>query len=239
MHDGFLLKVQNLHKSYRTKAESLYVLRGLDLEIRSGEIVSIVGPSGSGKSTLLHILGALDRPDTGDVVLRESLSGEEVKLFERSDSQLARLRNREIGFVFQFHHLLPEFTALENVIMPELIGGMKMEKVTEKGKILLGKVGLLNRQNHKPSELSGGEKQRVAVARALIHTPKIVLADEPTGNLDSASGTALYELLVKLSREQNLAFLIVTHNETLARRGDRILQLLDGKISETSTALTS
>jgi lipoprotein-releasing system ATP-binding protein len=234
MEDGFLLKVHNLHKSFRTKAESLYVLRGLDLEIRSGEIVSIVGPSGSGKSTLLHILGALDRPDTGDVILKESLTGEEVKLFERSDSQLARLRNREIGFVFQFHHLLPEFTALENVIMPELIGGMKMEKVTEKGKILLGEVGLMNRQNHRPSELSGGEKQRVAVARALIHTPKIVLADEPTGNLDSASGTKLYELLVKLSRERKLAFLIVTHNETLARRGDRILQLEDGKILETS-----
>ena len=236
MKDGYLLEVRNLHKSYRTKAESLHVLKGVELTIRAGEIVSIVGPSGSGKSTLLHILGTLDRPDEGEVILKDFRKGKEIPLFEQTDTELAHLRNREIGFVFQFHHLLPEFTALENVMMPELIGRMKRSEVEVRGRSLLGEVGLINRENHRPSELSGGEKQRVAVARALIHSPRIVLADEPTGNLDSASGTALYELLLTLSRERNLTFLIVTHNEALARRGDRILQLVDGKILSDSSS---
>ncbi|MCH7761173.1 ABC transporter ATP-binding protein [candidate division TA06 bacterium] len=224
MEDSFLLEAHHLHKYYRTRVESLHVLKGLDLKIRTGEMIFIVGPSGSGKSTLLHILGSLDRPDEGEVILEDEI------LFEKSESELARLRNQEIGFIFQFHHLLPDFTALENVMMPQLIGRMKRKEVQKRAKDLLQEVGLLNRETHRPSELSGGEKQRVAVARALIHSPKIVLADEPTGNLDSASSTALYNLLLSLSRERNLTFLIVTHNEALAQKGDRILQLVDGII---------
>ncbi|MCD6166634.1 ABC transporter ATP-binding protein [bacterium] len=219
-----LLQAVNIHKSYFLGRNELRVLKGIDLEIYQGEILAIVGPSGVGKSTLLHILGALDRPTEGEVYIDSTM------IFSMNDDQLAAFRNRTVGFVFQFHHLLPEFTALENVAMPGLIAGKPKNMCFQKASRLLESVGLKERSEHRPSELSGGEQQRVAVARALMNDPKIILADEPSGNLDLKSSKALHDLLWRLSREQNQTIVIVTHNQQLAQKGDRIVELYDGKI---------
>jgi lipoprotein-releasing system ATP-binding protein len=202
----------------------LQVLRGVGLTIKQGEIVSIVGPSGSGKSTLLHILGTLDKPDSG------SISLDNKNLGDMNARAMAAFRNRNIGFVFQFHHLLPEFTALENVCVPGWIAGRGKKEVAEKAAGLLALLGLADRVENKPQQLSGGEQQRVAVARALINEPKIIFADEPTGNLDSANARELHDLFFSLRKEFKQTFLIVTHNEELAQMSDRILHMKDGKI---------
>lgn len=215
-----MLTAENIHKSY----DSLEVLKGIDLHVQKGEIVSIVGVSGAGKSTLLHILGTLDNPDTGKILL----SGKEITAL--SNKRIAGFRNRHIGFVFQFHNLLPEFTALENVCIPGFIAGIKQEEVYRKGEELLEKLGLGPRKDHKPSELSGGEQTRTAVARALINNPDIIFADEPSGNLDSKNAKELYDLFLKLREEFGQTFVIVTHNPELAKLADRILEIKDGVI---------
>jgi lipoprotein-releasing system ATP-binding protein len=211
---------KNIYKRYG-KVE---VLRGVDVEINKGEVVSIVGPSGSGKSTLLHILGTLDKADVGEVsmnnIIINSLSGK----------KLAAFRNKYIGFVFQFHHLLPEFTAWENVCIPGWLAGRKRGEVKEEAEELLKMLGLSQRMENKPNQMSGGEQQRVAVARALINNPDIVMADEPTGNLDSANAKELHQLFFDLRNKFNQTFLIVTHNEELAKLSDRVLYMKDGKI---------
>lgn len=220
MADGILIQGKGICKSY----DMLNVLQHVDVCIRSGEIVSITGPSGAGKSTLLHILGTLDRPDSGEL----EIEGQRITAF--SDARLAKIRNQRIGFVFQFHHLLPEFTALENVCMPAFIGGLNKQKAEQKAKELLHTLGLSNRCNHKPAELSGGEQQRVAVARALINDPAIVLADEPSGNLDTQNAHTLHELFFSLRSQFQQTFVIVTHNQELAQMSDRCIALRDGKI---------
>ncbi len=204
----------------------LQVLKGVDLSIANGEIVSIVGPSGSGKSTLLHILGTLDKPDKGEL----SIDGHKINFV--LDKQVAAFRNSHIGFVFQFHHLLPEFTAVENVSIPGWIAGRRKKDVADKAVTLLQSLGLGHRLDHKPGALSGGEQQRVAVARALINDPKIIFADEPTGNLDTANAKELHQLFFNLRKQFRQTFLIVTHNEELATMSDRILHMRDGKIVE-------
>lgn len=215
-----MLTATNIQKYYG----QLWVLKGVDLTIRQGEIVSIVGPSGSGKSTLLHILGTLDNPSSGDVYVNEQ------RIDFKNDVQVAFFRNRHIGFVFQFHHLLPEFTALENVCIPGWMAGRRKKEVAERAVSLLRTLGLGNRVDNKPNQLSGGEQQRVAVARALINKPDIVFADEPTGNLDSANARELHQLFFDLRKQFNQTFLIVTHNEELAQMSDRVLHMKDGKI---------
>ena len=222
--NGQLLRAERLHKSYFMAGQELPVLKGIDLDIRRGTMTVVVGPSGVGKSTLLHILGALDRPTSGQVYLNDTV------VFEMDDNQLARFRNQTVGFVFQFHHLLPEFTALENVAMPRLILGRPLEEALEKAKGLLEEMGLGHRLEHKPNELSGGEQQRVAVARALVNDPEIILADEPSGNLDVKSSEALHELLWALAHEKGQTLVIATHNPELAKRADRVVELYDGKI---------
>jgi len=192
------------------------------LEVFSGEMVGVVGASGVGKSTLLHILGTLDRPDKGKVNLNST------DIFSLDDRQLASFRNKTIGFVFQFHHLLPEFTALENVMMPQLIAGEKEEKIKDKARNILNELGLLPRADHRPGELSGGEQQRVAVARALINDPLVVIADEPSGNLDKKNKEELHELLSDLNKNKNQTFIIATHNEELAKKANRVYRLKDG-----------
>ncbi|MCA0396817.1 MAG: ABC transporter ATP-binding protein [Bacteroidetes bacterium] len=204
---------------------SVEVLKGVDISVNRGEIVSIVGSSGAGKSTLLHILGTLDKPDAGYIRLNET------DLTTKNDKQLAAFRNRYIGFVFQFHHLLPEFTALENVCIPGWIADRPKEEVEKKAAELLAHLGLSNRADNKPAALSGGEQQRVAVARALINDPQIVFADEPSGNLDSANAQELHALFFQLRKDFNQTFLIVTHNEDLARMSDRLVHMKDGLIS--------
>jgi lipoprotein-releasing system ATP-binding protein len=211
---------KNIHKNYG----SLQVLKGVDLEIPKGELTSIVGPSGSGKSTLLHILGSLDRPSEGEVII----NGQSISGF--SERRMAAFRNRHIGFVFQFHHLLPEFTALENVCIPGWIAGAGKKDVRDRARELLQKLGLADRTENKPGALSGGEQQRVAVARALINNPDIVFADEPTGNLDTANAKELYQLFFSLRDQLGQTFLIVTHNEELANISDRVLHMKDGKM---------
>ena len=211
---------KNIHKRYGT----VEVLRGVDIDIKRGEIVSIVGSSGAGKSTLLHILGTLDKADKGAVRLNEA----EVNSLQ--GKRLADFRNRNIGFVFQFHHLLPEFTALENVCIPGWLAGRKRKEVEDKAKELLTLLGLGERLENKPNQMSGGEQQRVAVARALINDPSIVFADEPTGNLDSANAKELHQLFFDLRSKYNQTFLIITHNEELAQLSDRVLHMKDGKI---------
>jgi lipoprotein-releasing system ATP-binding protein len=223
-----ILEATNIWKEYRSgQSDALHVLKGLDLEIRNGELVAIVGPSGSGKSTLLHILGGLDKPTEGRIVV------EGDDLLKMSEERLSRFRNESLGFVFQFHHLLPEFSALENVCMPALIQGRKLKEVSERGSGLLREVGLEARIQHKPSELSGGEQQRVAVARALMNNPKIILADEPSGNLDEENGHILHKLLVQLCVDKDLTFVIATHNPDLTKRAHRVLKLSDGKLTPT------
>lgn len=215
-----MLKGVQLYKKY----DQVEVLKGVDISVQKGEVVAIVGPSGSGKSTLLHILGTLDKADAGDVFLNETLLG------KLSDKKLAAFRNKHIGFVFQFHHLLPEFSAIENVCIPGWLAGRKKAEVKQEAERLLKLLGLENRLENKPSELSGGEQQRVAVARALINNPDIILADEPTGNLDSANAKELHQLFFELRNKFGQSFLIVTHNEELAKLSDRILEMRDGKI---------
>ncbi|MGB4843009.1 MAG: ABC transporter ATP-binding protein [Ferruginibacter sp.] len=215
-----MLSAKNIKKQYG----QLTVLKGVDLSVAKGEIVSIVGSSGAGKSTLLHIMGSLDKADSGEIILNgqhlESLNGKKLSAF----------RNKNIGFVFQFHHLLPEFTALENVCIPGWIAGEKKKEVVIKATELLKTLGLANRLENKPQQLSGGEQQRVAVARALINSPSIVMADEPTGNLDSANARELHQLFIDLRNKFDQTFLIVTHNEELAKMSDRVLMMKDGKM---------
>lgn len=224
--DGVILSAKNLYKEYRIGNRSVEVLKGIDLEVQRGQIVAIVGPSGVGKSTLLHILGTLDHPTSGSVEI------DHTKVFEFDDKKLAGFRNRTVGFVFQFHHLLAEFTAHENVMMPSLISGNIKGKIQQRAADLLFEVGLEHRMNHRPNELSGGELQRVAVARALMNAPKLVLADEPSGNLDQAASKDLHELLWKLSQKHNMTFIIVTHNLELAARADKVVEIFDGRINK-------
>lgn len=215
-----ILQAKNIHKSYG----AIKVLKGIELEVATGEVISIVGASGAGKSTLLHILGSLDRPDSGSLRINDQ------EVFRLGRKQLAGFRNSAIGFVFQFHNLLPEFTSLENVSIPGFIGKRKQSEVEEKAKELLALLGLEDRINHKPSQLSGGEQQRVAVARALVNSPSIVFADEPSGNLDSHNAEDLHKLFFDLREKMNLSFVIVTHNPDLAKMADRKLTIEDGKI---------
>jgi len=205
-------------------SNSLVVLQSVSLEVASGEMIAIVGASGAGKSTLLHLLGGLDRPDSGSIYV------EEFDICKVPDVDLFRFRNQKIGFVFQFHHLLPEFTALENTMMPMLIGGKSRRDSFDRAISLLERVGLADRLAHRPGELSGGEQQRIALARALANRPSLLLADEPTGNLDSKTGGAVFELLKQLHTHENLTSVIVTHNEALAAACDRILHLEDGRL---------
>jgi lipoprotein-releasing system ATP-binding protein len=211
---------KNIYKRYGP----VEVLKGVDLEVKKGEIVSIVGPSGSGKSTLLHILGTLDKADMGTVSMND------ISVTSLIGNKLAAFRNRHIGFVFQFHHLLPEFSALENVCIPGWLAGRKKAEVKAEAERLLTMLGLSHRLENKPNQLSGGEQQRVAVARALINKPDIVMADEPTGNLDTSNAKELHELFFDLRKKFNQTFLIVTHNEELAILSDRVLHMKDGKI---------
>ncbi len=215
-----MLSARNISRSY----EHLQVLKGVSLDISRGEIVSIIGSSGAGKSTLLHIIGTLDRPDEGTI----TLNGQRVD--NLAGKKLAAFRNRHMGFVFQFHHLLPEFTALENVCIPGWLAGRKKKDTEQRARELLETLGLKDRVDNKPAAMSGGEQQRVAIARALINNPDIVFADEPTGNLDSANAYELHRLFVTLRDELQQTFLIVTHNEELAKMSDRVLHMKDGKI---------
>ncbi|MFC1569828.1 ABC transporter ATP-binding protein [bacterium] len=206
------------------RVEKLRVLKNIDITIYKGEILAIVGHSGAGKSTLLHILGALDRPTQGNVLM------DDTEVFQMNDTQLAHFRNQHIGFVFQFHHLLPEFTAIENVAMPGLIHRQSPHEAMIRAKTLLQQVGLDKRLYHRPRELSGGEQQRVAFARALMNDPKIILADEPSGNLDLKNSKALHQLMWDLVRDTDKTFVVVTHNHELAKQADRIIELMDGQI---------
>ena len=215
-----MIHANGIHKSY----DSLEVLKGIDLHINKQEIVSIVGASGAGKSTLLHIIGTLDKADRGQLVI----DGTEVS--KLNDTALAAFRNQKIGFVFQFHHLLPEFTAIENICIPAYIGGMGKKEAADKAMQLLDYLNLTDRKDHKPSELSGGEQQRIAVARALINNPAVVLADEPSGNLDSQSAQELHRLFFRLRDEMHQTFVIVTHNPELAAMSDRTITIKDGVI---------
>jgi lipoprotein-releasing system ATP-binding protein len=215
-----VIEAKNIKKSFG----NLHVLKGINFRIDKGEIVSIVGASGAGKTTLLQIIGTLDKPDSGEVFING------LNIVNLSDKNLAKLRNEEIGFVFQFHHLLPEFTALENVCMPAFLKGVRPKDAEKQAVKLLDFLNLKDRNNHKPNELSGGEQQRVAVARALINNPSVILADEPSGNLDSLNKKELHELFFRLRDEFNQTFIIVTHDEELATMSDRILHIKDGVV---------
>ncbi|MFN8265203.1 MAG: ABC transporter ATP-binding protein [Chitinophagaceae bacterium] len=217
-----MLRCKQVTKRYGT----LEVLRGVDVEVKKGEVVSLVGSSGAGKSTLLHILGTLDEPDSGEIWLNDT------RLDQLKGNSLAAFRNKHIGFVFQFHHLLPEFSALENVCIPGWLGKRDKKEVEKNAADLLAMLGLENRIHNKPSQLSGGEQQRVAVARALINRPDVILADEPTGNLDSVNANELHQLFFDLRKQFQQTFLIVTHNEELAAQCDRIIHMKDGLITE-------
>lgn len=217
-----MLKATDIHKSYG----SLEVLKGVGIHIQSGEVVALVGTSGAGKSTLLQIVGTLDTADRGEV------SFEGKNILTLGEKQRAQFRNESLGFVFQFHHLLPEFTALENVCMPAMIGGKSMTEIEPRARELLTTLGLKDRVEHKPTELSGGEQQRVSVARALINQPRLILADEPTGNLDTHNSDELYQLIFDLAKSTGVGFLIATHNMALAGRADRVIRIQDGLIVE-------
>jgi lipoprotein-releasing system ATP-binding protein len=220
-----MLRAVNLIKSFQTeKKVKLEILKSVSLEIEPEKISVIIGASGAGKSTLLHLLGGLDRPDSGEVIFNDK------NIFTLSDDKLAKFRNRNIGFVFQFHHLLPEFTALENTAIPQMINGVSLAKASVKAKEILDVVGLSERIHHKPAELSGGEQQRVAVARALANDPSIVFADEPTGNLDSANSESIHELIVELRDKFKKTFVIVTHNAALVNLADKVFEIKDGRI---------
>jgi lipoprotein-releasing system ATP-binding protein len=217
-----LIVAAGVTKSFKTEAGELKVLKGIDLSIRKGEMLGIIGASGAGKSTLLQILGALDRPTSGKVFFRDK------EIASMDDNSLARLRNTSIGFVFQFHHLLPEFNSVENVMFPAIISGMSFHESQKKADVLLGELGLSQRMRHRPGELSGGEQQRVAVARALIQNPEVVLADEPTGNLDTSTGNDLFALFLDLNKKKGITFVVVTHNKSLSDRCHRVLEMADG-----------
>ncbi len=226
-----LVEAVEIKKSFQTEAGDLQVLKGINLSIKEGEMVGIVGVSGVGKSTLLHILGALDSPTSGKVFYSSA------NIFSLDGKSLASFRNKTMGFVFQFHHLLPEFTAFENIMMPGLINRSQnaevrrdYKEIYKKAEELLNEMGLSERKTHRPGELSGGEQQRVAVARALILEPKIVLADEPTGNLDAITGEELFNIFVNLNKEKGITFVIVTHNESLSKRCHRVLKMVDGRV---------
>ncbi|AKB55119.1 ABC transporter ATP-binding protein [Methanosarcina sp. A14] len=220
-----IIELKNLTKIYKNGMK-FRALDNANLKIKKGEFVAIVGPSGSGKSTLMHMIGLLDTPSSGTLMI----DGRDVT--NMSDKERSEMRNRMLGFVFQYHHLLPDFTALENVIMPLLITGKSRKEAQAIAENLLKEVGLEDRMDHRPGELSGGQNQRVAVARALSCSPAIVLGDEPTGNLDTKTGDLIYELLRRLNREHNQTFIVVTHNENLASKADRIIRLVDGKITD-------
>ncbi|MBK8347120.1 MAG: ABC transporter ATP-binding protein [Saprospiraceae bacterium] len=215
-----MILARNIQKSYG----DIHVLNGIDMDIPQGQIISIIGKSGAGKSTLLHILGTLDTPDTGTLAICDK------DITGLNEKQLAAFRNKNIGFVFQFHHLLQEFTAIENVCIPAYIAGISESESTQKAKELLEYLGLSDRMNHKPQQMSGGEAQRVAVARALINQPAVVFADEPTGNLDKASSENLHQLFLQLRKDFNHTFVIVTHNTDLAAMSDRVITLEDGRV---------
>ena len=221
-----LLRAVNLTKTYKGRVETVTVFQNLSLEVRRGELIAITGASGAGKSTLLHLLGGLDQPTSGSVILGV------VDTAKNAEVDLARLRNQAVGFVFQFHHLLPEFSALENVMMPLLISGKGRREAAERAAALLQRVGLANRSAHRPGELSGGEQQRVAVARALVNAPQLLLADEPTGNLDERTGMELFALVRRLQQEDGLTAILVTHNLQLAAQCDRVLRLENGQLIE-------
>src|SRR3972149_1416844 len=218
------IKIKGLCKSYEKKGKKIEVLKGIDLEINGGETVAVLGASGVGKSTLLNIIGALDRPTSGEVFYdRETI-------FAMDEWSLASFRNKTVGFVFQSHHLLPEFSALENVMLPALIGGVTYADARAKAEELLKEVGLSERLDHKPGELSGGEQQRCAIVRSMVQTPEVILADEPTGNLDTKTGEEVFEVLLGLNREKNITLVVVTHNERLANMLGRRLTMVDGRI---------
>lgn len=219
-----LVVIEGIEKKFQHMGSSLEVLKGIDLTIDQGQILAIVGPSGAGKSTLLHCIGTLDLPTRGRIVF----GGEELTTMR--PSRLAAVRNKDIGFVFQFHHLLPEFTALENIMLPGLIGGRPRREMERRARGLLDEVGLANRATHRPGELSGGEQQRVAVARALALEPRLVLADEPTGNLDSATSEAIHELFFEINRKHNTTIVVVTHNPSFADSMPRVVHLKDGRV---------
>lgn len=221
-----LLEVRGLCKTYHTGPNRVEVLAGIDLDLEQGTTVALVGASGAGKSTLLHLLGALDRPSDGTILYQGA------DIFRKSDRELALFRNRSIGFVFQFHHLLPEFTALENVMMPALIARVPKSRARATAEELLADVGLAHRLNHRPGELSGGEQQRVAIARALALSPELLLADEPTGNLDMKTSEGVHALLADLQQQKGLTLVIVTHNERLASAMGRVVRLVDGRLEQ-------
>ena len=225
MSEGVFLETRKLVKHYRQGKLDVSVLKGIDLIVNHGDQIAIMGPSGSGKSTLLHLLGGLDEATAGDVLL------DGVNIQRMSQAKLAALRNKSLGFIYQFHHLLAEFDAVENVAMPLLISGSSITNARKRATQLLERVGLGHRLHHKPAELSGGERQRAAVARALINNPQCILADEPTGNLDSASAEQLYQLMARLNKEMGVSVLIVTHDKRLAERMDTVLHMEDGLIT--------
>ncbi len=219
-----MIKIDNLSKTYIKDGNNIEVLKSINLSISRGQSLAILGVSGAGKSTLIHILGTLDHPTSGDVLYNG------VNVFERNKKELAEFRNKTIGFVFQFHNLMPEFNSLENTMMPALINGLPHRKAKDRAEAILHEVGLGDRLTHKPGELSGGEQQRVAVARALIMEPEVILADEPTGNLDSETGKKIEDILVDLNRSKQLTLVVVTHNKSLADRMSQKIGLRDGKI---------
>jgi len=223
--NNIILSSRKLSKSYIDGAAKIDVLHDVDLSIAKGDRVSIIGPSGSGKSTLLHLLGGLDKPSSGEVCV------DEINWQKINEKQRCQLRNQSLGFIYQFHHLLPEFTALENVAMPLLLAGLAVKHAEKKAQEMLDHVGLSPRVSHKPAQLSGGERQRVAIARALVHQPQCVLADEPTGNLDQTTAAKVFDLMLELNREMNTALVIVTHDQQLARRMDRVMVLHEGALS--------
>lgn len=222
--NNYIVETFKIEKHYQSGPETLRVLKGIDLKIREGEILVIMGPSGVGKSTLLHILGTLDKPTSGKLLI----DGQETSILK--EMEMSQFRNKNIGFVFQFHYLLPEFNALENILIPCMISDKNWKDKIGRAEKLLGEVGLSQRIHHRPSQLSGGELQRTAVARALMNEPKLILADEPTGNLDSQNSHALFDLILNLNEKYKQTFVIVTHNEMFARQSHRVIHLLDGKI---------
>lgn len=219
-----LVLVKELKKSFKSGDDSLEVLKGLNFSIAKGEMLGVVGASGAGKSTLLHVIGALDKPTEGSVVFNNQ------EIFKMNKTQLAGFRNKRIGFVFQFNNLLPEFTAIENVMLPAIINKKRKDEAAIEAKRILTEVGLKDRINHRPGKLSGGEQQRVAIARALMNEPDLILADEPTGNLDSKTSEDIYELFFRMNREKGQTFVIVTHNDTLVKKMMRVIKLADGVI---------